>query len=270
MRGSSRSSAAALHLCDRTLYQPQPGAPCARRIRPRSRIGDAGCTRTVSAVAASIFSALYTVKRKRRALSGPAPLRSIRASVVLEASRRAGALVAPPVGIGRGEAVVAERLVDVFAPALGHVAGVAQALIANLVRPAAEELVLAPGARQERAEKKPGRKSGDADQHRVLVHEALHRAAVLAHVGQGAANGLELAGALVIGAARPLGSLLIGSLGVLRGSVLEAGGPLLHLPGGVGDGLARRLRRLARGIGGLADAGADGLAGRLRRLTRGV
>src|SRR3954447_20399867 len=129
------------------------------------------------------------------------------ASVVLEASRRAGALVAPPVRIGRGEAVVAERLVDVFAPALGHVAGVAQALIANLVRPAAEELVLAPGARQERAEKKPGRKSGDADQHRVLVHEALHRAAVLAHVGQGAADGLELAGALVIGAARPLGCL---------------------------------------------------------------
>src|SRR3954470_16865463 len=160
MRRSSRSSAAALHLCDRTLYQPQPGA----LVRAGSG-HEAGLVTPDVRAPYPPWPLLFLAPRiPRTKTPGPfrpgAADRSIRASVVLEASRGAGALVAPPVGIGRGEAVVAERLVDVLASALGHVAGVAQALVADLVRPAAEDLVLAPGARQEGAEKKPGRQAG--------------------------------------------------------------------------------------------------------------
>ena len=55
-----------------------------------------------------------------------------------------------------------KALLDDLAAAAGHVLGVAQALMASLVGPFAEGLVLAPRPRQKRPEEKAGRQADQA------------------------------------------------------------------------------------------------------------
>ncbi|KQP81039.1 hypothetical protein ASF57_15680 [Methylobacterium sp. Leaf117] len=69
---------------------------------------------------------------------------------------------------------------DEFAAAVGYVTGVTQPLVADLIRPGADILVLGSGSRQQGSDQKTGCKADDAYEKRILRHEVLDcRLAVL-------------------------------------------------------------------------------------------
>ncbi|MDH6639726.1 UNVERIFIED_ORG: hypothetical protein M2438_004901 [Methylobacterium sp. SuP10 SLI 274] len=120
---------------------------------------------------------------------------------------------------------------------MGQVAGVADALVAQVVGVGAERLIFLAGARQERAEQQAGSEADHADEERVLGDEVLRGGAALVQAAIAAIR--EVGGALAL--------RLVAVLGPGAGILVGLACPLA--------GGANRVAGLgASGIGSLAHA----------------